>query len=168
MRQIVARLIQNRLAFIIGGIVFSGALGSGLLVDTIYSDTQAQGMIEAMAGSARTLCFAIITASATIIPLMLTMLSFIHQVDREFDAVFYTQIRTIVLLSSTALILSVLVLLLLTIPLVESEHLQTWFSTLYYTLLVGVSAVSGLIVMIVIMLYRTVDRIVQILTPPKS
>src|SRR5690606_2002435 len=127
-----------------GAPVIGVAPPSALLIDTLFSYTQAQGMSEAMAESTRTPCLAIITASATIIPLTLTMLSFIHEVDRDFDVAFYAQIQTIVFLSSSALILSVLILLMLSIPLVESDAFQGWFKVMYYVLIFGVSAISGL------------------------
>ncbi len=168
MRHLIERIMHSRLALFSGGSVFCITVLSAVLIGNIYTDTQARSLIEAMAPSTRTLCFAIITASATIIPLMLTMLSFIHQIDREFDRGFYVEIKGVVFISSTSLILSVVLLLMLTMPLVEAENLRPWFTLAYYALVLFVATVSGLIVMVVVMLYQTVAQIIQIISPDES
>lgn len=160
------RLSPNSLSAAVGGgLVFLLAMLSAYLIGNVYSDTQARSLIEAMAPSARTLCFAVITASATIIPLMLAMLSFSRQIDDEFDRQFFSQLKLIVLTSSAALVLAVLVLLMLTIPLIESDTLRSWFTLAYYVLIFFVSTVAGLIVSVVIMLYHTLTGIIHRLQP---
>lgn len=155
----------SRSAALGGGLVFVLAIFSAYLIGSVYSDTQARGLIEAMAPSARTLCFAVITASATIIPLMMALLSFSRQVDNDFELQFFDQLKLIVLTSSGALVLSVIVLLMLTIPLTESEALRSWFSVAYYLLIFGVSMIAGLIVAVVIMLYRTLTDLIHLIQP---
>lgn len=161
------RLIEAphmRMGLIGGGLVFGGALLSALLIGNIYSDTQARILIEAMAPSAQTLCFAVITASATIITLMLATLSFTYEVDNQFNTHFYRQLNVIALTSSIALVLAVVVLLMLTIPLTEAEALQSWFRMAYYLLIVCVASLSGLIVMIVLMLYKTMKDLIEVVS----
>ena len=156
---------RTRVSLMGGMCVSLLALLTAILIVNVYSDTQARVMIESMSPSARTLSFAVMTASATIIPLMLTILSFASRLEREFDRIFYRQVKLISLMSSIALILSVLVLLILTIPVLESDSLQSWFRAIYYILVFCVSILAGLIVSVVLLLYRTVTDIIGIVQP---
>lgn len=165
MHRLVANSAHTRAAMLGGLIIALGSLGTAIIVINVYSDTQARTMIEAMAPSTRTLCFASITASSTIIPLMLTILSFAQRLEREFDELFYRQIKLTARLSSAALVLSVTVLMILTVPLLESEALRSWFQTIYYVLVAGVSSIAGLVVTVVLILYRSLSDIILIVKP---
>lgn len=149
-----------------GGImVFMLAIGGALLIVSIYSDIQARELIEAMAPSLRTLCFAIITASATIASLMLTTLGFTQRLNTKFELRFFFQIKMTSFLCTAALTLSVLILLILTIPITESENAQATFTHLYYVLIVGSATISSLIVSVIILLYRTMTDIIYAVEP---
>ncbi|MGB1286539.1 MAG: hypothetical protein ACPG7F_08405 [Aggregatilineales bacterium] len=165
MYQTITRISHIRVALVFGGVVFLLTIMGALLISNVYSDSQARNLIEAMAPSARTLCFAIITAVATINSLMLTTLSFSHQLDNEFKHHFYHQLRLIAFIGAIALILSVIVLLMLTIPLTESEALREWFTVAYYLLVGGVAGVAGLTIVLIVMLYRTLSHLIKIVMP---
>ena len=156
---------SSKQAFSVGIIIFLGTLIGTFLIGQIYSDTQARAFIEAMAPSLRTLCFAAITASATVISLLLTTIGFAHRLDNDFDQPFYHQIKLIARLCSLSLIIAVSILLVLTMPVTESDALRTWFSLMYYTLIVFSAALAALIVSIIILLYRTIDHIIYVVYP---
>ena len=148
-----------------GGItIFVVALIGTLLIGRIYSDVQAKGMIEAMAPSIRTLSFAIITASATVISLLLTTVGFAQRIESEFDSQFYEQIKMIARLCSISLILSVSVLLTLTIPLTEAEALRSWFTAAYYLLIFCSATLAALVVSTIILLFQTMNHIISKIT----
>ncbi len=158
-------LTTSRQAFIGGLFVFLVALAGILLIGGVYSDTQARVLIEAMVPSLRTLCFAIITASATIISLLLTTVGFAHRLDNDFDKRFYHQIKLIARLCAIVLSLSVAVLMVLTMPLTETEQLQSWFSTMYYVLILSSALLAAIIIAIIILIYRTVVDIIHVVYP---
>ncbi|MCA9913590.1 MAG: hypothetical protein KC496_09590 [Anaerolineae bacterium] len=156
------KLSPQAQAYIGGGIIFLAAIIGAFFIGRIYSDTQARDLIEAMAPSLRTLCFAIITAAATMISLLLTTVSFTHQIDNTFDKSFYGQIRLIARLSTIALILAVSVLLALSIPLTESDALRPWFSAAYYLLTLAAATLAAFIVATIILLFQTMSDIIYV------
>jgi len=158
-------LSSTRRALIGGSIIFAGAIIGAFFIGGIYSDTQARQLIAAMAPSLRTLCFAIITASATVISLLLTTVGFSHRLDNDFDPHFYQVVKLIAKLSSASLILSVSVLLTLTIPMTESEALRPWFSATYYVLVFCSALLAAFIVATIILLYQTVNNIIHVVHP---
>ncbi|MEQ8677379.1 MAG: hypothetical protein RLP44_17830 [Aggregatilineales bacterium] len=159
---------SEKWAFMGGFIIFVMASGLALLIGGIYSDTQARSLIEAMAPSLRTLCFAIITASATIISLLLTTVGFAHRLNNDFDARFYKEIKLIARLCTLLLILSVTILLILTMPITENDNLKAWFSAVYYVVIFSSGLLSALSVGTIILLYKTVDDIINVVYPDQD
>jgi len=155
----------TRQALIGGVLVFLGAMLGGVLIGGIYSDTRARVLIEAMAPSLRTLCFAIITASATILSLLLTTVGFTQRLNQDFDIQFYDQIKSIAQTSSLSLVLAVTILLTLTMPLTETDSLRSWFTIMYYVLMVSSAVLAALIVATIIMIYQTVVHIIHAVYP---
>lgn len=90
-------------AFYGGLLAAAVALGGQWFVGQIYSGHKARELVEAVASAALYLGSSIVTAAATIIALMLTMLSMTKQADDEFDSIFFKQIQRIALLSTIAL-----------------------------------------------------------------
>lgn len=108
------------------------ALGGQWLVGQVYNGYEARQLLESVASSSLYLGSSIVTASATIIALMLTMLSMSKNSDNQFDSVFYKQIQIIATLSSVALSAGILLLLFLSVPLQESEQVPgSWYRTIY-------------------------------------
>lgn len=135
-------------------------------VGQIYSGYKARELLEAVVGAALFLASSVVTAAATIIALMLTMLSLTKQSDDEFDPVFFKQIQQIAMLSTIALVGGILLLLFLSMPLQESDQVPThWFTTVYYVLIVFVAGLSGLLVGIVLMLLNAVNSLIDVVRP---
>jgi hypothetical protein len=144
-------------------VVFVFAILGALFMGRAYSDFHARGLIEAMSASTLTLCFATITASSTVLALMLTIITFTYRLDTEFGEGFYAQIKLIAQLCSFTLILSVAVLLILSIPLTESEPLADWFTAAYYLLTIMVSAIASLMIAIIVLLYNTLNDLIGLI-----
>lgn len=142
------------------------ALGGQWLVGQVYNGYEARQLLESVAASSLYLGSSIVTASATIIALMLTMLSMSKNSDSQFDSVFYKQIQIIATLSSVALSAGILLLLFLSIPLQESEQVpSSWYRTIYYILITFVAVLSGLSVGIVLMLLSTINSLINVVKP---
>ena len=152
---------------LIGGVaavVF--ALSGNLLVGQIYSGFEARRFIEAMLPTTQTLTFASITASSTILALMLTLISFTRKLENEFDMFFYRRIKRIGLLSCVALITSILLLLFLSVPLQESDKVPlNWYRIIYYVIISLSALISGLVVTIVLMLFNAISGLIDVVCP---
>lgn len=155
---------------LIGGLVAGGiALAAQFAIGQIYSGAEARQLLEAMIPSARALSGGIVTASASIIALMLTLLSFSHQTSGEFEKVYFERVQRIALFSAIALAGSILLMLLMTMPITKSDNApDTWFKVFYYAFIVIAAGLSGLFVAVVMMLYNAIQGVVRVLQPGVS
>ena len=148
-------------SFILSMITFVVAMGGFLLVGSLYSDLRARVLIEGLAPAIHTLCFAVITASSTIIPLLLTILGLANRLNTDFDRNFYARVEIIAMLGTIAIASSTLLLLFITIPLTENDQLYTWFSAAYYIIIFGASWISALLIGIVSTLYNALMGVIR-------
>lgn len=152
---------------LVGGVLAAAiALAGQWFVGQIYSGAEARRLIEAMVPSARAVGSSVVTASGTILALMLTMLSLTNQAKTSFDAIFYRRIERIGLLSTIALVTGILLLLFLSIPLQESKNVpNSWYGGVYYVLIALTAGVAGLLVGIVLMLLNAMTSLIAVLRP---
>lgn len=152
---------------LIGGLLAAGiALAGQWLVGQIYSGYEARQLLEASASSAHYLASSIVTASATVIALMLTMLSLSKQSESEFDSVFFKRIELIGTLSAIALSAGILLLLFLSTPIQQSDEVpNSWFLVIYYILIAFVAGLAGLVVSIVMMLLNAIKSLIKVVRP---
>ncbi len=152
---------------LIGGIL-SGtvALVGQWLVGQVYSGWEARKLLESVISSALYFGGSIVTASATILALMLTMLGLTKQSSGEFDVLFFKRIERIGLLSTISLISAVLLLLFLSIPLQESNDVpSSWYQVIYYILTIFIAILAGLVVSIVLMLFNSIKSLIDVVRP---
>ena len=149
-------------------IIFVIAMVGFSIVGRVYSETQSRVLLEAIAPSLRTLCFAVITTSATIIPLLMTMLSLARKTDDDFDKIFYIRLRIITWLGTVALISATLLLLVISIPITEAERLRQWYGIMYIAVVMGASSIAALLVGIIVTLYKAMQGMLTYLTPSFS
>lgn len=154
---------------LIGGLLAAGvALAGQWFVGQVYSGTEARNLVNALVPAARSVGSSVVTASGTIMALMLTMLSLTSQASTTFDRVFYQRIRRIGFLSTIALSGGVLLLLFLSIPVQESQDVPgSWFRGVYYVLIALTAGLAGLLVAIVLMLLNAMTSLIQVLSPTK-
>lgn len=152
---------------LIGGLLAGGtAIAGQLVVGQIYGGTEARRFLEAMIPSSRYVGSGVITASATILALMLTMLSLSRHATSSLESEFFKRVEQIGLLSTIGLIGSVLLLLLLSMPIEESQQLpSSWYTFVYYFFVALTAGVAGTLVTIVLMLYNALKTIITVLSP---
>jgi hypothetical protein len=152
---------------LVGGLLAAGVAVFGqLLVGQIYSGTEARQLMDAMVPSARAAGTGVVSATATIMALMLTMLSLSRHATSRLESVFFKRVERIGLLCTVALISGSLLLLILSVPLEESQNVpQTWFTIMYYALIVLTAAVVAMLVAIVLMLYNAMESLIHVLRP---
>ncbi len=142
------------------------ALVGQYLVGQVYNGWEARQLLESVISSALYFSSAIVTAAATILALMLTMLGLTSQSDTEFDSIFYKRIERIALLSTICLITGVLLLLFLSIPVQESDQVPpSWYKIIYYVLIAFIAGLAGLIVAIVLMLFNAIKSLIDVISP---
>ncbi len=153
-----------RHALIGGGIAAIVGFGGMALVGTV-SSYQAERLVQAALPSVRFLASTLAAAAATIMALMLTMLSFTGGHDGAFKETHYRRLRQISTLCSILIAASVLLLLFLAIPIEESEEVQRRYYVVYYAISLGAAAATGLLVAIVMMLNYAIRNLVGVFIP---
>lgn len=120
-------------------------------------------LLETIIPTTRFLCSSVMTASATMLALMLTLLGLSTGASERFHPAHYKRVRQIALVDAIAFVAATVFLLLLGIPLEESDNLKvSWYSTAYYIVLVASSLLGGLLITAVLMLYDALRDIIRV------
>ena len=164
--QAESELITSDVWAFIGGALAAGIAFAGQwFIGRIDDGYQARQLLQAMLTPALYFCASVVTASATILALMLTMLSLSDQSKIDFDKVFFHRIEQIGVLTTISLGSSILLLLFLSFPLEKSESPTQWFTTIYYILIVALALLAGLLVSIVLMLLNAIRSLIERVRP---
>lgn len=163
-------LFINDIGALLGGVLATViALAGQWFIGGIYSGSEARHLIESMLNSALFFTSSVVTASATIMALMLTMLSLTDQSKIDFDKIFFRRIERIGILTTISLAASILTLLFLSIPVQESKNAPTqWFTIIYYILIVSLALLAGLLVSIVMMLLNAIRSLIENVRPDEE
>lgn len=147
----------------IGGVVAGLVLLAGTLSVGQLSGAEAKHLLESMLPTARFLYSGIITASATILALMLTLLSVSFDTSSRLDPAHYARIRRIAFIDTIAFVLALSFLVFLVVPFDEPKNLvPKWYQVFYYVTIGGSAVLGGLLVTVVLMLYATVRDMIAI------
>jgi len=161
------RLVDAKWALTGGALAAVFGIGVMILVGRV-GDYEARLLLEATLPTIRFLASSVITGSATVLALMLTMLGISGQTEVDLKPTHYRRIVQVSVMSVVALIASLLLLMFLTFPLQESEQLRSLYSVVYYVVL-GISAVvGGMMVAVVLMLLNAIRQMVEIFHPGAS
>lgn len=143
------------LAFLV---IFIGTYSVGEM-----SGVEARSLLTSMLPTARFLYSAVVTASATILALMLTLLSLSFNTQSELDRRHYLRIKQIAMIDTVTFIAAMSLLLFLVVPLDEPKAIvPRWYEVFYYVTVGGSAVLGGLLVTIVLMLYATVRDMITI------
>lgn len=152
-----------------GGLLAAVVALLGSVIVGRISSAEARILLQAMLPSVRFLSSGIMTASATILALMLTLLSLSHNTSSTLRPNHYQRVRQIAFIDTIALSGSVILLLLISIPLEESSEVpSSWYVAIYYVLLVASAALGGLLISVVLMLYNAIGDLIQVMGPTSS
>lgn len=148
---------------LIGGVLAGMATLAGGYAVGRASGYEALALLESTLPVTRTVASTVMLASSTILALMLTLLSVSASTQISLKDTHYKRVRQVSFIDVIALILSTLVLLLLNVPLQESENLPaSWFNTVYYLSLGSSSVLGGFLITIILMIYNTVRDIIEV------
>ncbi len=148
---------------IIGGLISLVVILLGTFLMGKLSGYEAKVLIKNSISGLNTLCNTIALASATILALLLTLLSISSAADSKLKKAHYVNVIQIAKLDTAVFIASVVAFLLFNLPITESENVPAnWFNIIYYFSLGISSVLSAALIMVVIMLYDTVRSIITI------
>ena len=149
-----------------------GALGCGAVVALVAAvltfvvgrvgGLEAEALLEASLPTIRFLCSSVMTASATTLALLLTLLSLSASADQKLKPEFYRAIQTVALLAVIAFIGASVLLLTLAVPFGEEVEVPaTWYVVLYYATTLMAALVVGVLVSVLLSLYQIVGDLIS-------
>ena len=148
------------------GIAAFVVVAQPFLIGNIYSDAKAIELLQGLKSSSLYFGSAIATTSATVLALMLTLLSMTNKSDTSFDKSTYRGITVIGFISTATFVGAILLLLCLSLPVGEFENIPDgWFKALYYTISTLNGMLSGLMIVGILILFETVSVLIQKLSP---
>lgn len=136
-------------------------IGIGLAVG-LASGADARYLLESSLPTVRFLASAVVTASATTLALLLTLLSLSGGIEAELDSGFYRRLQHVARLDVVAFVGGIILLVALVIPLHEESGLSgTFYTVAYYTFAAGAAVSAGLLVSVVFALYAAVRDLIE-------
>lgn len=134
----------------------------GMAVVGTASTSEARRLLESVLETARFAASGYVAGGATILALMLTLITFSISHDLEFREVHYRRIRDIAGLTTAVIVASVLLLMFLAFPLAEAEVQPGWYSWVYYGVLLASAATGGLFISLILMLFYAVRGLIVV------
>ncbi|WP_445731400.1 hypothetical protein [Mariniflexile sp.] len=158
------KITQYTKRAILGGVICLIIILLGTLLLGKLSGYEAKVLIKKSLSGINTLCNTIALASATILALLLTVLSISSNSKSKLKKDHYLQVLQIAKLDTMVFIASIMSFILLNLPITESDTVpNNWFNSIYYiSLSISSILASGLIV-VVLMLYNTIVNIIKII-----
>lgn len=159
---------RDRRVAAIGGVV-SAVIGfGGMAIVGSASAIEARRLLDNVMPTVRFGASAYIAGGATVLALMLTLLTFSISNELEFRESHYRRIRDISVLTAILMAASVAVLMFLSFPLGEADVDRSLYTWLYYAMLLGGALVGGLFIAIVLMLLDAVHELIRAGQDPAS
>ncbi|HET8735478.1 MAG TPA: hypothetical protein VFM69_02660 [Pricia sp.] len=149
---------------LIGGAISLAIILAGSFLLGRLSGYEAKVLIKNSLDGLNTLCNTIALASATILALLLTLLSLSSGSKSELKKEHYQNVLRIAKLDTAVFIAAVISFLVLNLPITEGDSVpENWFSTIYYISLGISSLLSASLIVVVLMLYNTVVNLIKII-----
>lgn len=145
-----------------GGLATALVGFSGMAIVGTASELEARRLIDAVLPTARFAASAYIAVGATILALMLTLITFSITHELEFTTSHYRRIRDVAYLTTAAISASVILLMFLSFPLGEAEVNRGWYQWVYYGVLIGGAVTGGVFISTVLMLYYSVRELIGV------
>lgn len=146
-----------------GGICAAFITGIGAFILGNLSGYEAKVLIKSSLPGINTLCNTIVLASATILALLLTLLSVSSGSKSKLKDDHYTQVLRIARIDTAVFIVALICFQLFNLPITEADDVpNNWYATIYYFSLGMSSILSGALISVAIMLYNAVVNIIKI------
>ncbi len=147
-----------------GGIIAALITGGGAFLLGSLSGYEAKSLIKSSLPGINTLCNTIVLASATILALLLTLLSVSSGTKSKLKDEHYRHVLIIAKIDTIVFVAAMIVFQILNIPITEAENVpSSWYSIIYYISLSLSAILSGALISVVLMLYNAVTSIIKII-----
>ncbi|ADV50830.1 hypothetical protein I2486_17615 [Cellulophaga sp. E16_2] len=148
---------------IIGGIISLLIIMTGTFLLGELSGYEAKVLIKHSLSGLNMLCNTIVLASATILALLLTLLSLSSGSNTKLKRDHYLSVLQIAKTVTGVFIMALMSFLIFNLPITESDNVpNNWFNAIYYASLIVSSILSSALIVVVLMLYNTVVNIIRI------
>lgn len=147
-----------------GGLSFLVFMAVAIGVGRV-GDREALSLLESTLPTLRFLCSSAIGASATVVALMVTVLGLSFRMDSKLRPEYFDRIGLIGALCVGVMAGAVTLLLVLCVPLGETEEFTTWYSAIYYSVLTIASLLGGALVATTVALRTVVVSLVAAAHP---
>lgn len=148
-------------AFAGGAVVAFIAIGIGVAVGSV-SAGEAASLLESSLPTIRFMASAVMTAAATTLALLLTLLGVTAGSDQQLDKSFYHTVRTVARLTVWAFAASVVLLGSLVIPFSENIEIpRSWYIGLYYAFIAVSALCGGLLVTIALAIFSIIKHLIS-------
>ncbi|MBU2995410.1 hypothetical protein KO500_03155 [Cellulophaga baltica] len=156
--------IEDNKNAIYGGIIATVFTGVGVFLLGNISGYEAKHLLKVSLSGLNMLCNTIVLASATILALLLTVLSISSGSRNTLKKRYYKQVLSIAKFDVILFISSLILFQFFNIPIAESENIPTsWYRIIYWITLASTSIVSGLMITVILMLYTAVTNLIAII-----
>lgn len=153
---------------IAGGIAAAGIGFGGMAIVGTASAFEARRLLDAILPTVRFAASAYVAGGATILALMLTLITFSISHELEYRASHYKRIREIAALTTAVIIASVILLMFLSFPIGEADVQRSWYLWVYYAVLLGGAITGGIFISIILMLFYAVRELIHVGEDPET
>lgn len=147
---------------IIGGIIFALVMGFCTFTFGEISGFQARDLLSTSMSGIYTLCYVIILGSIYILVMTLYLLRLNLPDISEIRHKHYCLLLTIARIDIILIILAIIILLLLNIPFTETKAIHdSWYLSIYYSILIIASVLAGGFITVITMIYQTISNLIH-------
>ncbi|MGA9276288.1 hypothetical protein [Ilumatobacter sp.] len=151
------------------GGVAAGVIGfGGMVVVGTASAFEARRLLDAVLPTVRFAASAYVAGGATILALMLTLITFSISHDMDFRRSHYRRIQEISMMTTAVIVSSVMLLMFLSFPLGEADVERGWYLWVYYAILLGGSVTGGIFISTILMLFYAVRGLIGVGQDPEE
>lgn len=163
------KLTSNNKKTIAAAVLATLITGTGAYLVGNISGYEAKVLIKSSLPGINTLCNTIVLASATILALLLTLLSISTSSKSKLKDEHYKHVLLIAKIDTVVFVSAMITFQVFNIPITEADNVPgNWYSTIYYITLGVSSILSGALIGVVLMLFNTVKSIINIIGLQKS
>ena len=151
-----------------GGVAAAVIGFAGMAVVGSATAVEARRLLESVLPTVRFAAAAYIGGGATVLALMLTLLTFSISHELDFRPTHYRRIRDISALTAALIVGSVVLLMFLSFPIGEADVDRGWYLWVYYAVLLAGSVTGGAFISMMLMLFYAVRGLIGVGLNPAS
>lgn len=155
--------IKNHKTAFLGGLLASVFTAIGVFLLGNLSGYEAKNLLKESLSGLNMLCNTIVLASATILALLLTVLSVSSGFGNKIKKKHYYQVLNIAKFDVILFISALILFQFFNIPILESDQVPvSWYDIIYWSTLIFTSIISGMMITVILMLYNAVTNLIAI------